>query len=175
MPRVRRCRQQGCHTMVECPDHYCTRHFEPEAEYLASRQRWARSRDQHYQRKYNTVARNRSERKSEQYSFYRSRQWARLRRNALERDNYLCKYCAAINIVTPAKTVDHIVPIEYDASLRDDPNNLAVICYSCHRAKTDWEQAYYGTGQGNKPTGAKAIDNINQVVRQMKKHSPERP
>ena len=161
--------------MVEYPNHYCKCHFEREAEYLASRQKWARSRDQHYQRKYNTVTRNRSEHKSKQYNFYRSRQWSRLRRNILERDNYLCKYCGAINIVTPAKTVDHIVPIEYDTSLRDDPNNLAVICYSCHRAKTDWEQAYYGTGQGNTLKKVPEIKNINQVIRQMKKQSPERP
>lgn len=173
MPRVRRCRQHGCHLMVEYPKHYCKRHFEHEAEYLASRQKWARSRDQQYQRKYNTVTRNRSEHKSKQYNFYRSRQWSRLRHNILERDNYLCKYCGAINIVTPAKTVDHIVPIEYDASLRDDPSNLAVICYSCHRAKTDWEQAYYGTGQGNTLKKVPEIKNINQVIRQMKKQSPE--
>ncbi|MHB9953121.1 HNH endonuclease [Ligilactobacillus murinus] len=173
MPRVRRCRQQGCHLMVEYPNHYCRRHFEHEAEYLASRQKWARSRDQQYQRKYNTVTRNRSEHKSKQYNFYRSRQWSRLRRNILERDNYLCKYCGAINIVTPAKTVDHIVPIEYDAGLRDDPNNLAVICYSCHRSKTDWEQIYYGTGQGNTLKKVPEIKNINQVIRHMKTLSPE--
>ena len=169
MPRVRRCRQQECHSMVEYPNHYCRRHFEHEAEYLASRQKWARSRDQHYQRKYNTVTRNRSEHKSEQYNFYRSRQWARLRLNILERDNYLCKYCDAINIVTPAKTVDHIRPVEAFPEYKSDIGNLAVICYSCHRAKTDWEQGYYGTGQGNKLTGAKPIDNVKMIVLMMKK------
>lgn len=173
MPRVRRCRQQGCHLMVEYPNHYCRRHFEHEAEYLASRQKWARSRERQYQRKYNTVSRNRSERKSEQYNFYRSRQWSRLRQIVLDRDHYLCRYCGAINIVTSAKTVDHIVPIEYNASLRDDLNNLAVICYKCHRLKTDWEQEYYGTGQGNRLKNVPEVKNINQVVRQMKTLGPE--
>ncbi|MCT3297079.1 HNH endonuclease, partial [Lactiplantibacillus pentosus] len=43
--------------MVAFPDHYCQQHYEHEAEYLASRQRWARSNDKQYTHKYNTVTR----------------------------------------------------------------------------------------------------------------------
>lgn len=133
--------------MVQFPSHYCAIHFEHEAEYLSNRQRWARSHEQQYSHKYNTVTRKRDDTKQQQYNFYRTRQWAHLRLETLERYHYLCQYCRLQGRVTPAKTVDHVVPIEYDDKLKAQPNNLAVTCGACHRIKTDWEQAYYGTGQ----------------------------
>ena len=72
MPRVRRCRYKDCHAMVELPDHYCQQHYSYEAEYIANRQKWARSRSKSYQHRYNAVTRNRNSNKSEQYNFYRS-------------------------------------------------------------------------------------------------------
>lgn len=74
MSRYRRCRYPGCHAMVQLPDHYCKQHYEHEAEYLANRQRWARSHSQQYQHKYNTQTRNRNSVKHNQYQFYRGRQ-----------------------------------------------------------------------------------------------------
>lgn len=106
MTRVRRCRQQGCHQMVELPDHYCAKHYAHEAEYLASRQKRARSGDQMARHKYNTVTRYRTYDKREQYQFYRGKQWQSLRQLVLDRDHYVCQYCGRPN----SNTVDHIVP-----------------------------------------------------------------
>lgn len=145
MPRVRRCRQPGCHAMVAYPNHYCKQHFEHEAEYLANRQKYARAHDSSYTHKYNTVTRNRSSAKTDQYNFYRSKQWRSLRREALERDHYICQYCGKPN----SKTVDHRVPFEVDPAKQADLANLDTICYACHKQKTDWEQAWYGTGKDN--------------------------
>lgn len=156
MPRVRRCRQPGCHAMVQLPNHYCTEHFEHEAEYLANRQRWARSNSRAYSHHYNQVTRNRTMDKIEQYQFYRSRQWQVLRRQALDRDYFVCQYCGRPD----SKTVDHVVPIEYDPSLKASLDNLATTCSRCHRLKTDWEQDYYGTGQHGE---LKAIEEIHDV------------
>ena len=164
MPKVRRCRYPGCHALVPIPSHYCTQHYEHEAEYLANRQRWARSRDKNYQRKYNSVTRNRNADKSSQYNFYRSRQWVGLRKNVLERDYYLCQYCKALGKVTSAKTVDHIVPIEYAPSLKAELSNLATTCSKCHSAKTAWEREYYGTGKDNQLKSVVKIDNIKEVA-----------
>lgn len=163
MPRVRRCRQPGCHAMVNFPDHYCQQHYEHEAEYLASRERWARSHDKHYTHKYNTVTRNRDDTKRKQYNFYRTRQWSHLRQQVLERDHYLCAYCRVQGIITAAKTVDHIVPIEYDQAIKANVDNLAVICGKCHRLKTDWEQGYYGTGQGNELRQVAEITDVSAI------------
>lgn len=40
MPKVRRCRQYGCHAMCLLPKHYCPKHVEHEKEYLATRAKW---------------------------------------------------------------------------------------------------------------------------------------
>ena len=52
-------------------------------------------------------------------------------------------------ITTSANTVADQIVGRYDQALRDQVDNLATICAACHRIKTDWEHAYYGTGQGN--------------------------
>lgn len=146
MPRFRRCRYPGCHAMAKLPDHYCKQHYAHEAEYLANRQRWSRSHHNRLrQHRYNAIARNRNDTKREQYEFYQSRQWQSLRRQVLDRDHYICQYCGQPN----SKTVDHVVPIEYNQDLMINIDNLATICRKCHKHKTDWEQRYYGTGQGN--------------------------
>ncbi|KYK51743.1 MULTISPECIES: HNH endonuclease [Lactiplantibacillus] len=164
MPRTRRCHYPNCHEMVTFPDHYCQQHHEHEAEYLASRQRWTRSHDKHYTHKYNTVTRYRNDTKRQQYNFYRTRQWSHLRQQVLERDHYLCAYCKAQGAITPAKTVDHVRPVEAFPDDKDNINNLAVICRECHYKKTEFEQKYYGCGQGNTITGAKPIDDINELA-----------
>ena len=170
MPKVRRCRQPGCHAIVPYPNHYCSTHSEHETEYQASRQRWTRSHDQQHVHHYNTVTRNRSETKAKQYNYYRSRQWQGIRLQALERDHYLCQYCKVQGIVTTAKTGDHIVPIEYDNTLQSSLDNIATICSHCHRLKTGWEQSYYGTGQGNELQNVTEIHDIDSVVLLMQKH-----
>lgn len=160
MPRVRRCRYPGCHTMVKLPDHYCREHYEHEAEYLAIRQRWARTHGKSYQHKYNTQTRHRDDTKSTQYHFYRTKHWQSLRREVLDRDHYICQYCGRPN----SKTVDHIVPIEYDEALKASADNLATICRKCHRLKTDWEHEWYGTGQGNELQSVTPINDLSAIT-----------
>ena len=169
MPRTRRCRYPNCHAMVTFPDHYCQQHYEHEAEYLASRQRWARSNDKQYTHKYNTVTRYRNEDKRQQYSFYRTRQWSHLRQQVLERDHYLCAYCKVQGVITPAKTVDHLRPIEAFPNDKANINNLVVICRQCHALKTRFEQKYYGCGKDNVLTDAKPVDDIKKIVLLMRK------
>ncbi|KRN01342.1 hypothetical protein FD13_GL001101 [Levilactobacillus senmaizukei DSM 21775 = NBRC 103853] len=72
-------------------------------------------------------------------------------------------------IITPAKTADHIVPIEFDETLKANVDNLAVICSKCHRRKTDWEQRYYGTGQGNELRQVAEITDVSAINALMNK------
>lgn len=160
MPRVRRCRQSGCHVMVKLPDHYCSKHYEHEAEYLASRQKWARSGDQATRHKYNTVTRYRTYDKREQYQFYRGKQWQSLRQLVLDRDHYVCQYCGRPN----SRTVDHVRPVEAFPDDKANIDNLATICRSCHYAKTQWEQSYYGTGQGNHLQDVQPIGSVDKII-----------
>lgn len=163
MPRVRRCRYDNCHALVELPLHYCSQHIHYEAKYKQERERYSRSR-------YNKYQRNRNDEKKEQYQFYRSKQWVHLRKSVLDRQHYLCQYCLAKGKLTPnSKTVDHIVPIEVNSQLKADSSNLATTCRACHNLKTEWERRYYGTGAGNKRTNAPQIQNIKTIVRLMTK------
>ncbi|WP_323068158.1 HNH endonuclease, partial [Limosilactobacillus reuteri] len=61
-------------------------------------------------------------------------------------------------------TVDHIVPIAYDSTIRADQGNLATICRECHRLKTQWEQYYYGTAQNIAKKDVTEIHDIHRIV-----------
>lgn len=167
MPRVRRCRYPGCHAMVKLPDHYCADHYQHEVEYRVKRARW--HHDQAHTRRYNLVTRNRNQTKHDQYQFYRSKQWQDLRRQALDRDHYVCRYCGRPD----SNTVDHTIPIEVAPDRMADLDNLATICRSCHYRKTLWERKRYGTGDGNQLTGAPVIGDVEQI--RMLLNGPERP
>lgn len=148
MGRYRRCRYAGCHAMVAYPDHYCNKHSQYEAEYLARRNQWGvrnEMRAKRHNREYNRTTRVRDDVKAEQNKFYHTRQWSSLRHYVLERDHYVCGYCGAFN----AGIVDHIVPIEYDKSMMTDADNLTACCRNCHMTKSRWERDYYGTGSQN--------------------------
>lgn len=72
--------------------------------------------------------------------------WDRIRKVILKRDCGLCQPCRRKGLVTPARTVDHIVSKARAASLRwsqariDAESNLQVICTACHELKTEEEQ-----------------------------------
>ena len=68
---------------------------------------------------------------------YNSREWKELRIQKL-RANPLCEECMKQGIVTSARSVHHVVPIE-TARTKDemrrlafDVNNLKALCFPCH-------------------------------------------
>ena len=64
--------------------------------------------------------------------FYHSKEWKKLRREALERDGYLCIECKKRGIITPAATVHHIKPLRLDQSRALQLSNLETVCGPCH-------------------------------------------
>lgn len=66
---------------------------------------------------------------------YNSKDWEKLRKQALVRDGYLCQFCGALclgkkrNGISP--TVDHIQPVKDRPDLAYDLGNLRVLCKSC--------------------------------------------
>ena len=69
---------------------------------------------------------------------YNSREWKELRIAKLRSTNGLCEECLKQNIITSARCVHHIVPIE-TARTKDemkrlafDVNNLRALCFACH-------------------------------------------
>lgn len=65
-------------------------------------------------------------------TFYKSRDWQELRLEALQRDNYLCQECLKRGIITPANTVHHIKPLRVDKSRALQLSNLETVCAGCH-------------------------------------------
>ena len=57
--------------------------------------------------------------------------WRALRAQILA-DQPQCHYCPA-----PATTVDHLIPLSVDPSLRLDPRNLVPACRRCNSSKKD--------------------------------------
>lgn len=163
MPRVRRCRAAGCHTMCSIDHWYCTKHIGQEAAYLERRAKWARGHDANYQHKYNTQTRSRSIGKREQYAFYKTKRWQELRKLVLNRDQHLDQYAKQAGVYVPGNVVDHIVPIEVDASLMADASNLITCSAATHKLKTAWEQEYYGTGINGRLTGAQPIRRADEL------------
>ena len=69
---------------------------------------------------------------------YNSREWKELRIAKLRSTNGLCEECMKEGIVTSARCVHHVVPIE-TARTKDemkrlafDVNNLRALCFACH-------------------------------------------
>jgi len=63
--------------------------------------------------------------------------WRKLRVHVLERDGYLCVYCAKANRHVQATDVDHSVP-KYKGGT-DEMDNLQSLCRKCHAKKTATE------------------------------------
>ena len=63
--------------------------------------------------------------------------WRKLRKQALERDLYLCQICLKSKRLTEATTVDHIKPKAFGGD--DTLDNLQSLCDGCHKHKTATE------------------------------------
>ena len=71
-------------------------------------------------------------------TIYDSREWKELRAAKLRSTNGLCEECMKHGIVTSARCVHHVVPIETARTKEEmrrlafDWNNLMSLCKSCH-------------------------------------------
>lgn len=71
------------------------------------------------------------------YGQGRGKGWAKLRKQVMDRDRWLCQPCARAGRITVATECDHITPICNGGN--DDPLNLQAICTDCHKAKSAQE------------------------------------
>lgn len=60
--------------------------------------------------------------------------WYKIRKDILDRDKWICYRCGKKLIGSDA-TVDHLIPISKDPTLRLNKNNLAACCRSCNSKK----------------------------------------
>lgn len=64
-------------------------------------------------------------------------QWARTRKQILNRDHHTCVRCGQ-----PARTVDHITPVACGGALYD-PANLQSLCDACNNDKNSEDRRNY--------------------------------
>lgn len=66
--------------------------------------------------------------------FYQSTPWRKLREKVLK-ERPLCEQCRREGRITPAKVVDHIIPIVKGGAPLDE-SNLQPLCHKCHNKKS---------------------------------------
>lgn len=62
---------------------------------------------------------------------YVSNRWVKVRKIALERDNYLCQDCVENKSISNASEVHHIKPLDVGGEAYD-LDNLISLCHECH-------------------------------------------
>lgn len=65
------------------------------------------------------------------------------RQQVLERDFYLCRYCANVGLDTQARIADHVLPVRLGGE-RLDLDNGAACCDDCHREKSLKHDGWWG-------------------------------
>src|SRR5690606_41899955 len=139
MRPMRPCGTPGCPELVRPPAVYCPAHTWTDEQRRQHRRIVDRDYDRH-------------RRDQRARAFYKSAAWERLRRVVLARDNYLCQRCLEHQRITPATTVDHIVPLSVAWERRLDMSNLRSLCGPCHNAVRA-EQGGGWWGPGRAPQG----------------------
>ncbi|MEW7867484.1 HNH endonuclease [Aeromonas diversa] len=108
-PRIKQvCRVRGCSTLTDEASGYCESH------------------------KHNGWVRHQGGRSRHQRGY--GKEWESRRAEVLKRDRGLCQECLSKGRVTPATTVDHIIPRVQGGT--DEDGNLRSLCKSCHASKT---------------------------------------
>jgi 5-methylcytosine-specific restriction protein A len=81
------------------------------------------------------LERQRNARRPDLVRFYKQRAWKDLSPLFLAA-HPVCQVCEAAGRLTPAKQVDHIIPVRERPDLALDPSNLRALCASCHSRRT---------------------------------------
>lgn len=85
--------------------------------------------------------------------FYKSPEWAEVRRVVLARDRGECSICGAPG---PGLHVDHIVSRRRRPDLALDPRNLRALCHSCHSSKSARSDGGFGNQARPEHSGCNA-------------------
>lgn len=112
-----------CNKVISITEKYCDEHKSID--------------DERKKERFKKYKQNRTDDKEQK--FYRSKEWKKVRWNALARNNFLCQRCFKMNRIKSAELVHHITTIKLDWERRLDINNLEPLCNECHKVIHDIE------------------------------------
>ena len=73
------------------------------------------------------------------------RAWEQVAALRRKLDHYLCQECLKHERLTESKLVDHIVPVHVRPDWRLALENTQVLCFTCHKHKSDDDARRYGS------------------------------
>lgn len=111
------CRSPGCEDLAEPGQPYCADCGAERAAREAARKQAAKRGSAAWSHLYRTA-------------------WWRAARLAFLKAHPLCRSCAEVGLVVPAREVDHIEPHRGDLGLFRDRSNWQGLCTPCHSRKT---------------------------------------
>lgn len=126
MKPKKRCNKAGCRELIDYDKGYCEKHKQENNKFYNT-----------YFRNEDTYINANGKTNKEIYEFYQSKEWKRVRKAVLDRDNWICQPCLREGRVHEANLVDHIVELRSKNgwSKRLDMDNLEAINRSCHNKK----------------------------------------
>ena len=107
----------------------------PTTKKLCSQAGCNRTQKESYCDKHKRVKSSFTAKGSKEELFYHTTRWRKLRKYFITK-NPLCVICLSEGRTTPAKVVDHVIPLRLNYELRLDSNNLQALCSKCHNNKS---------------------------------------
>ena len=92
---------------------------------------------------------------------YKTRRWRRIREIALTKSP-LCVHCRDVGRVTPARVVDHIIPVRQGGEFWS-LDNLATLCDSCHSHKSGRESHGLARVKGGRGSKIHKVDRTKTI------------
>ncbi|ULO09660.1 HNH endonuclease [Paenibacillus sp. 19GGS1-52] len=132
MALKKQCSKSGCNELCDMGQKYCEKHVD------------AKTVRREGNRYYDMNIRDR-----EAVEFYRSKEWLKVRKVALVRDNYLCVKCLEDMKFSRYDVVDHMLPREWFPELALRVDNLQCLCHMHHNGKTAEDEKKYGKRNNN--------------------------
>lgn len=122
----RPCNKIGCRNITT--ERYCEDHAD-----IVDQQR--KERHKHY---------DKHQRDKQTARFYNSKEWERVRQQAIIKGYGLCVECLKDKRIKPYDAVDHIKPTKLFWELRSTLSNLQLLCHQHHAVKTAEDKRRYG-------------------------------
>ena len=114
MKPLKRCNAPACRALIPFDVQYCGQHNHMKRERNKANDQLREREDSKYRR------------------VYHSQRWKDLRKQILQRDDYVCQNCLSNGEYTVADVVHHKIEVKEDITKAYEESNLVSWCHECH-------------------------------------------